>query len=74
MILTVDLIKIRNGENMRISKSLIEKSLQIFDKHFPKDKKMPINEKKQIVRFFLELHALGVKVASNGKWYMREEK
>ena len=39
-------------------------------KHFPKDKKMPINEKKQIVRFFLELHALGVKVASNGKWYV----
>ena len=55
---------------MRISKSIIEKSLQIFDKHFPKDKKMPINEKKQIVRFFLELHALGVKVASNGKWYV----
>jgi len=35
-----------------------------------KDKKIPINEKKQIVRFFLELHALGVKVASNGKWYV----
>jgi hypothetical protein len=64
----------RNGGNMRISKSLIEKSLQIFDKHFPKDKKMPINEKKQIVRFFLELHALGVEVASNGKWYVRREK
>ena len=33
-----------------------------------------INEKKQIVRFFLELHALGVEVASNGKWYVRREK
>ncbi len=51
----------------------MNKSLEIFDKHFPKDKNMQMKEKRSIVRFFLELHKLGVQVASNGKWYINKE-
>ena len=57
---------------MKITKEIIDKSVEIFDKHFPKDRSMKINEKKQIVKFFLELHKLGVQVASNGKWYIKK--
>ena len=57
---------------MRISKEVMSGAVKIFDKHFPKDRSMKINEKKQIVKFFLELHKLGVQVASNGKWYIKK--
>ncbi len=45
---------------MKVSKNIMNKSLEIFDKHFPKDKNMQMKEKRSIVRFFLELHKLGV--------------
>ena len=60
-------------EKMTVSKNIMNKSLEIFDKHFPKDKNMQMKEKRSIVRFFLELHKLGVQVASNGKWYINKE-
>jgi hypothetical protein len=60
-------------EKMTVSKNIMNKSLEIFDKHFPKDKNMQMKENKSIVRFFLELHKLGVQVASNGKWYINKE-
>ena len=41
---------------MRITKEIINKSVEIFDKHFPKDRSMKINEKKQIVKFFINLN------------------
>ena len=53
---------------MKITKEIVNKSVKIFDKHFPHDKKMPIKEKEKIVKFFLELHKLGVKITSDGKW------
>ena len=58
---------------MRLTKEIMNKSLEIFDKHFPKDKNMQMKEKRSIVRFFLELHKLGVQVASNEKWYIDKE-
>tara|TARA_R110002012_G_scaffold118445_3_gene267271 strand:+ start:552 stop:725 length:174 start_codon:yes stop_codon:yes gene_type:complete len=53
---------------MRLTKEIVNKSIEIFDKHFPHEKKMPIKEKEKIVRFFLKLHELGVKITSDGKW------
>ncbi len=41
---------------MRISKEVMSGALKIFDKHFPKDRSMKINEKKQIVKFFINLN------------------
>ena len=41
---------------MRISKEVMSGALEIFDKHFPKDKSMKTNEKKQIVKFFINLN------------------
>ena len=43
---------------MRLTKEIMNKSLEIFDKHFPKDKNMQMKEKRSIVRFFLELEDL----------------
>ena len=54
------------------NKAIMEKSLKIFDKHFPKDKNTTMKEKKSIVKFFLELHKLGIQIASNGKWYVKK--
>ena len=54
------------------NKAIMEKSLKIFDKHFPKDKNMQMKEKKSIVKFFLELHKLGIQIASNGKLYVKK--
>ena len=53
---------------MRLTKEIVNKSIEIFDKHFPHEKKMPIKEKEKIVRFFLKLHELGVKIRSDGTW------
>lgn len=41
---------------MRISKKVMSGAVKIFDKHFPKDRSMKINEKKQIVKFFINLN------------------
>ena len=41
---------------MRISKEVMSRAVKIFDKHFPKDRSMKINEKKQIVKFFINLN------------------
>ena len=41
---------------MRISKEVMSGALEIFDKHFPKERSMKINEKKQIVKFFINLN------------------
>jgi hypothetical protein len=43
-------------EKMRISKEVMSGAVKIFDKHFPKDRSMKINEKKQIVKFFINLN------------------
>ena len=59
-------------EKTMTNKAIMEKSLKIFDKHFPKDKNMQMKEKKSIVKFFLELHKLGIQIASNGKWYVKK--
>nr|BAR32238.1 hypothetical protein [uncultured Mediterranean phage uvMED] len=59
-------------EKTMTNKAIMEKSLEIFDKHFPKDKNMKMKEKKSIVKFFLELHKLGIQIASNGKWYVKK--
>tara|TARA_R100000995_G_scaffold84235_1_gene62308 strand:- start:490 stop:660 length:171 start_codon:yes stop_codon:yes gene_type:complete len=53
---------------MRLTKEIVNKSIEIFDKHFPHEKKMPIKEKEKIVRFFLKLHDLGVEMRSDGTW------
>ena len=53
---------------MKITKEIVNKSVKIFDKHFPHDKKMPIKEKEKIVKFFLKLHELGIEITSDGKW------
>ena len=63
--------KTNKGKNMT-DKVILENSIKIFDKHFPKDKNMKMKEKKSIVKFFLELHKLGVQIASNGKWYIKK--
>ena len=59
-------------EKTMTNKAIMEKSLKIFDKHFPKEKNTTIKEKKSIVKFFLELHKLGIQIASNGKWYVKK--
>ena len=47
---------------MKITKEIIDKSVKIFDKHFPHEKKLPVKEKEKIVKFFLELHKRDIKL------------
>ena len=53
---------------MKITKEIIDKSVKIFDKHFPHEKKLPVKEKEKIVKFFLELHKRDIKFTSVGKY------
>jgi len=46
---------------MRLTKKLMDKALEIFDKNFPNEKNTPLKEKKRIVKFFFKLNTFCIK-------------
>ncbi len=43
-------------------KEIIKQGVELFDKHFPKDKHTTLKEKISLVKFFIELHRLNKKI------------
>ena len=43
-------------------KEIIKQGVELFNKHFPKDKHTTLKEKISLVKFFIELHRLNKKI------------
>jgi len=48
--------KKQTKETMKITKQIMDGTLEIFDKNFPNEKNTPLKDKKKIVKFFINLN------------------
>ena len=70
--------KKQTKETMKITKQIMDGTLEIFDKNFPNEKNTPLKDKKKIVKFFINLNEFcnkkNIKITKEHFEYLQKNK